>query len=71
MELKNTENCYKKVYCEHQTRKSCIEIVTKLRKARRQIKIDMAKEREEDKLSYMTKKLTLINKGISMHEEML
>ena len=34
------------------------------------MKINMAKEKEEDKLSYMTKKPTLINKQISMHEEM-
>ena len=68
MELKNTENC-KKVYCRHITRKSCLKVVRKLRKARRQFKIEMTKENEEDKLSYMTKKLTLINKRFRMHEK--
>ena len=44
-----------KKYCKHKTRKSCLKVV-RLRKARRQIKIEMTKEKEEDKLSYIKKK---------------
>ena len=44
-------------------------VVRKLRKARRQIKIDITKEKDEDKLSFMTKKPTLINDRISMNEQ--
>ena len=69
MELKQILSIAKKVHCKHKTWKSCLKVIRKLWKVRRQIKIDMTKEKEEDKLSYMNKKLTLINKRIGMQEK--
>ena len=47
----------------------CLKVVRKLRKARRQIKIDMTKEKEQYKIGHMTMKLTLINERISILEK--
>ena len=46
----------KKVYCKHKAGKSCLKVARDFIKTRRLIKIDMRKEMEEAKLSYMTKK---------------
>ena len=48
----------------HKTGNSCLEVARELR----EINNDIAKEKEEDKLRYITRKLTLINERISMHK---